>query len=351
VVTTGTQTFAGDKSFSGRIGVGGAGVSGAGGPLNLPIYTWLSWGSNNVLTGESGLLRVAGNVVADTYLGLGGNPADVLWVRDAADTMAQRRGTVAQIHRVYNTYTNSTSFERLNIAWASNVCTINTTAGSTLGSVRQLVVGCGTTGARAFFSSGRFDVATAGSWTIGNGVSASAYSTFAIGDNSLANTQQSFCIGFYASTYSTTQFSRTTIARPWTAGSAQTSEFRAFAQSGGTSPFEFVWNGNAVNRWIIPNNRVWSCILRIVGVDTTAANQSVVTFDRKFCIARLGNSGTVAIHGGVQVIGTDVDNVGGAAISIAADDTNKCANIQITAPNANTWYWYGTLYVEDIIRT
>lgn len=113
VVTTGTQTFAGDKSFNGKVGVGGAGISSAGGPLNLPIYTWLSWGSNNILTGESGLLRVAGNVVASNYLGLGNNPADVLWVRDAADTMAQRRDTNPQAVRIYNTFTNSSNYERL----------------------------------------------------------------------------------------------------------------------------------------------------------------------------------------------------------------------------------------------
>jgi len=370
VVSTGTQTFAGAKTFSGNItGQGNLALPGNGG-----LATW----QNDGLTFQGGARLVGRNNGIECYLCCQNGPLvgftnaagvviggqlgfeanyggtgipDVVLVRQAANTLALRRGVNPQVFTVANTYTSETAFEHLSIGWASNVCTINTIAGSTIGSVRQLVVGCGTTGSRAIFSTGRFDLATAGSWAIGNGVSASAYSTFAIGDNSLANTQQSFSIGFYASTYNTTQFSRSTIARPWSMGSAQTSEFRSFAQSNGTSPFEFVWNNNTANRWIIPNNRVWSCRLRIVGVDTTAANQSVVTFDRKFCIARLGNSGTVAIHGGVQVIGTDVDSVGGAAISIAADDTNKCANIQITAPNTNTWWWYGTLYAEDIIRT
>jgi len=141
VVTTGTQTFAGDKSFSGKVGIGGAGISSSGAPLNLPIYTWLAWGSNNVLTGESGLLRVLGDVVASTYIGLGGNPADVLWVRDAADQMAQRRGTNAQTTRIYNTYTSATSYERLGITWATNVCTIETEKGSAGGTLRGLRIG------------------------------------------------------------------------------------------------------------------------------------------------------------------------------------------------------------------
>lgn len=375
VVTTGVQTFAGDKTFSGTLFVGTF-----GGLLNrIAFLQGPSWRHDIVQsypeaflfrrnetgfvkmeagTGDGGGSYTAGVMIAggafawasSNAITNGQDGANLVLARDAADVLAQRRGTNAQSYRIYNTFTSTTSFERLNIAWSSNVCTINTTAGSAGGSVRQLVVGCGTTGSQAFFSPGRFDLATAGSWAIGNSVSASAYSTFAIGDNSMANTQQTFSVGFYASTYNTTQFSRSTIARPWVVGSAQTSEFRAFVTSAGTSPFEFVWNNNTANRWIIPNNRVWSCRLRVVGVDTTTANQSVVTFDRKFCIARLGSSGTVAIHGGVQLIGTDVDNVGGAAISITADDTNKCANISITAPNANTWWWYGTLYVEDIIR-
>lgn len=113
VVTTGAQTFAGDKSFNGKVGIGGAGVNISGSYLNLPIYTWLAFGGNNVITGEFGLARVAGDLYVLNALGLGGNPADVLWVRDAADQMAQRRGTNPQTTRIYNTYTNLSNYERL----------------------------------------------------------------------------------------------------------------------------------------------------------------------------------------------------------------------------------------------
>lgn len=366
VITTGTQTVAGDKTFTGVMRI-------TGGVQNVPTLrladgnVYGMWHTSNGWTftdGSSPIVRLSAaglHVVspaifsgADGAIGWGNTYASTMvtqWREDAPNIIGQRNGTNAQAYRLYNTFTSAlTSFERLDIAWASNVCTINTLAGSALGTVRPLVVGCGTAGSRAIFNTGRFDIATAGSWSIGSSVSASAYSTFCIGDNSAANTQQTFSVGFYSSTYSRTQFARSTIARPWVVGSAQTSEFRAHATSSGISPFEFVWNNNTSNRWVIPDNRVLSCMLRIVGVDTTTANQSVVTFDRKFCIARLGSSGTVAIHGGVQVVGTDVDTVGGAAIAITADDTNKCANIQITSPNTNTWYWYGTLYAEDILR-
>jgi hypothetical protein len=44
---------------------------------------------------------------------------DVFLVRDAADTLAQRRGTNAQTTRVYSTYTAADNFQRLAITSAS----------------------------------------------------------------------------------------------------------------------------------------------------------------------------------------------------------------------------------------
>ena len=41
---------------------------------------------------------------------------------------------------VYNTYTSSTSYERLDVDWSANVCTIQTTAGSAGGTVRDLSI-------------------------------------------------------------------------------------------------------------------------------------------------------------------------------------------------------------------
>jgi len=58
---------------------------------------------------------------------------------DAADTLAQRRSTNAQIFRIYNTYTDASNYERLGITWASNICTIGLAQAGT-GSVRSLVI-------------------------------------------------------------------------------------------------------------------------------------------------------------------------------------------------------------------
>lgn len=49
--------------------------------------------------------------------------------------------TTASSCSVYNTYTSNTSFECLSIAWASNICTIETTKGSAGGTLRGLRIG------------------------------------------------------------------------------------------------------------------------------------------------------------------------------------------------------------------
>ena len=56
---------------------------------------------------------------------------------DAADTLAQRRGVNAQAFRIYNTFTDSSNYERLNIEFSGNTCFIRTRAAGT-GAVRPI---------------------------------------------------------------------------------------------------------------------------------------------------------------------------------------------------------------------
>ena len=58
-----------------------------------------------------------------------GNPSrDLTLAREAADTLAQRRGTNAQTFRLYNTYTDASNYERGIVRWASNGLEIGTEA-------------------------------------------------------------------------------------------------------------------------------------------------------------------------------------------------------------------------------
>jgi len=88
--------------------------------------------------------------------------ADLILVRDGANTLAQRNSTTAQVARVYNTYTSSTSYERGCFDWAqsSNVLTIGTEKGSGGGSTRNLQFIIGGTDKLDY------GVTTASTWTM-----------------------------------------------------------------------------------------------------------------------------------------------------------------------------------------
>jgi hypothetical protein len=55
---------------------------------------------------------VLGTFSSTTGLGIG-NGSDLFLTRDAADTLAQRRGTNAQAFRIYGTYTDASNYERV----------------------------------------------------------------------------------------------------------------------------------------------------------------------------------------------------------------------------------------------
>ena len=109
---------------------------------NIRISNTLSFSMSNgttIATLASGRFQFS----SPTYLGWSedgssNGTADVRLFRDAANTLAQRNGANAQTFRVYNTYTDATTFERANIFWDSNVLKIGTEKGSVGGTARAL---------------------------------------------------------------------------------------------------------------------------------------------------------------------------------------------------------------------
>jgi hypothetical protein len=88
-----------------------------------------------------------GNFVGSTDSGglFFGSSSDTVIRRDAANTVAQRNGTNAQAHRIYNTFTDSgASYERIALEWVSNVGYMRPQNAGT-GSARLLVYNSGTT--------------------------------------------------------------------------------------------------------------------------------------------------------------------------------------------------------------
>lgn len=99
------------------------------------------------LHGTGGLLLGSGHSISwDSTTAVAGTP-DLVLVRDAANTLAQRNGTNAQTFRVYNTYTDASNYERADVAWSSNSLFIQTSQSGT-GTARNLVIG--TVGAANF---------------------------------------------------------------------------------------------------------------------------------------------------------------------------------------------------------
>ena len=68
--------------------------------------------------------------------------SDVSLFRDGAGILAHRVGTAAQEHRIYNTFTDASNYERLAIRWNSNVLEMFSEAAGT-GTARQMKWGVG----------------------------------------------------------------------------------------------------------------------------------------------------------------------------------------------------------------
>jgi hypothetical protein len=63
---------------------------------------------------------------------------DTKLFRDAEGVLAQRNGVNPQTFRLYNTYTDANTFERLNIKWDTNVLKIGTEKGTSGGTARAM---------------------------------------------------------------------------------------------------------------------------------------------------------------------------------------------------------------------
>jgi hypothetical protein len=158
VVTTGAQTIAGAKTLTGVITANGGSQNGAG--LRLNNIQFGPYGENNgwnfvFQSGSSFRISASGIVLQSNRVLAWGNSFNntgttQLW-EDASHRLAQRNGVNPQWWGLYNTYTSDTSFERLDIAWASNVCTVEVTAGSAGGTLRGLRIGGASTSLLGFY--------------------------------------------------------------------------------------------------------------------------------------------------------------------------------------------------------
>jgi hypothetical protein len=75
-------------------------------------------------------------------VGVASSNFDLVLARDAADTLAQRRGVNAQAFRIYRTFTDASNYERTSIGWIGTQFFISTEGAGT-GVARQLFLYAG----------------------------------------------------------------------------------------------------------------------------------------------------------------------------------------------------------------
>jgi len=141
--------------------------------IKVPYSSAASWNGyfgfeiNGVVPGG----KIAFNSAAADSMAFGSS-SDVVLLRRAANVLAQRNGVNAQASEIYNTFTNTTNFERATVSWASNILSIGTEKGSGGGTARVMqLITDGT--ARAVFEASTYNttlLANAGSYGSGSGV-------------------------------------------------------------------------------------------------------------------------------------------------------------------------------------
>lgn len=91
------------------------------------MQRWAVGGTQQAYMTTTGGL-VANILVSTSGLSMGASlgAVDLTLTRDAADTLALRRGPNAQTFRAYNTYTDASNYERGVVGWGSNVFQIGT---------------------------------------------------------------------------------------------------------------------------------------------------------------------------------------------------------------------------------
>lgn len=107
-------------------------------------YQWNFAGVALYPTHAGYTLGTTTNELGGLYLGDTGHVTygaaqDLITARDAANTLAQRNGTNAQVSRIYSTYTDASNYERLSFSFSGGIPVIQPEAAGT-GSARALAI-------------------------------------------------------------------------------------------------------------------------------------------------------------------------------------------------------------------
>ena len=97
-------------------------------------------------------------------------------------------------------------------------------------------------------------------------------------------------------------------------------------------------------RMTLAAGKLYAFEAHVVGIQSDGTDASY--FTRKGIIAN--NSGTTALIGAVQTVGTDIESNASTDVAITADDSNDALQISVTGIAAETWRWSANVFVKDI---
>jgi len=100
----------------------------------------------------------------------------------------------------------------------------------------------------------------------------------------------------------------------------------------------------ASERTTVASGKLYAFEAHIVGVQSDGTDAAY--FVRRGIIAN--NSGTTALIGSIQTIGTDIESNASTDVAVTADNTNDALQIQVTGIAAETWRWSANVIVKDI---
>jgi hypothetical protein len=191
------------------------------------------------------------------------------------------------------------------------------------------------------------------------------YSNSAYGNCSHVEGSGSTAVGNYAhagglqsKALLNTQWARASGGHSAAPGSAQTTITQLLrTTSDSTTATELTLGGvspsGTTGRLIIRNNQTLSCLINIVGRKVGAGSGNQGSFIRQACICN--TSGTTALVGSVQTIGTDInpDNWGPSGppydpITITADNTNDFLSISVKGKASTNIRWMATVISSEV---
>lgn len=343
------------------------------------------------------------------FVSIGANSAVNLH-RDAAYILGQRNSTNAQTFRLYNTYTDTSNYERAGLNWSGNVLTLATEAAGT-GTLRDLQLKAGNAtvtqkidgtlylevagqaagnarGAGAFdWQATRTNVAAVASGTssfaFGRNAEASANYSVSIGNTNISRGLASVALGQYnqatgAYSFSTGQYNAASGSNacalglftaaanygqisygigPGTglvSGLAQGNLQTFYTATTAESSTQLNISGTATDRMVIPATRSVAFIGIVQAMCNVSSSSNFIKAWRiEGVITRDGSNNTRIVGTPtISVIAQDTDGTPTpstwAVASITADDTNEALAINVTGQANTTIRWQASLFCSQI---